>query len=176
MNNPLHDLLDGGFIERYHVKGQRMLTRQCVAEHSWRMAAILRYMWPDCRPELIWATLFHDVSERVTGDVPANIKRATPAIAEAVHTVSIAEEKRLNIRFALTLEEEKVLGWLDRIEGAMHCLDELEMGNRKIIHTLQRYIAYAGDPKYALSDPAREVIRQDVQEQLVLKARAFFNY
>lgn len=173
--NILFSLLDGGFIERYHVKGQRMLTRQCVAEHSWRMAAILRYLWPDCHRELIWATLFHDVSERVTGDMPSNVKRANPVMAGAVHDVSEAEEKRLGIRFTLDAEERKMLAWLDRIEGAMHCLDELEMGNRKVIHTLQRYIAYAGDPEYVLANPCREALRQDIQEQLVLQARALIN-
>jgi 5'-deoxynucleotidase YfbR-like HD superfamily hydrolase len=176
VSSQVEDLLDGGFIERYHIKGQRMLTRQSVAEHSWRMAAVLFYLWPDARPQLINATLFHDVSERVTGDMPANIKRANPAMALAVNEVSTAEEVRLGIRFFLHPEEVKVLSWLDRYEGALHCADELEMGNRKILGTLLRYLRYAGDPGYALLNPEREVLRMELYTSLAKKVSALINY
>ena len=146
MNNPIAqkaaDLLDGGFIERYHIKGQRMITRQSVAEHSWRMVAMLFAMWPDARRELVHATAFLDVSERVTGDMPANIKRANPEIASAVNFVSTGEEHRLGIRFELTDLEAKVLRWLDRFEGVQHCLDEYNLGNRLVLGTLDRYWTY----------------------------------
>jgi 5'-deoxynucleotidase YfbR-like HD superfamily hydrolase len=172
----VEDLLDGGHIERYHIKGQRMLTRQCVAEHSWRMAAVLFNIWPEASVQLVWATLFHDVSERVTGDMPANIKRANPAVAAAVHDLSEQEERRLGIRFPLDEEEGKLLGWLDRYEGALHCLDELEMGNRKVIVTLNRYIMYAGDPKYVLRDYGREARRSQLLENLRIKAHSLINH
>lgn len=175
-HDQLSDILDGGVIQRYHLKGKRMLTEQNVAEHSWRMAAVLFYLWPDTRAALLWALLFHDVSERVTGDVPANIKRVSPAIAEAVNHVSTAEEVRLGIRFALFPEEAKMLSWIDRYEGALHCCDELEMGNRKIIPTLLRYLHYAGDTQYVLLNPEREVLRLDLHEALSQKASALINH
>jgi 5'-deoxynucleotidase YfbR-like HD superfamily hydrolase len=175
MTPQLHALLDGGFIERYHTKGQRMLTRQCVAEHSWRMAAVLFAIWPDARPQLIWATLFHDVSERVTGDVPSPVKRASPEVEKAIHDVSEAEERRIGIRFELTEEEGRLLAWLDRYEGALHCLDEIEMGNRKAIPTFHNYMRYITSPSYALADPEMERVRRGLQDQLAEAAVGFIN-
>lgn len=166
----LFDILDGGWIERYHIKGQRMLTRQSVAEHSWRMAAIIFSIRPNCSASLILATLFHDVSERVTGDLPANVKRVNPAIAATVNEVSTAEEVRLGIRFLLSPAEQKLLAWADRFEGALHCFDELEMGNRKIIHTLMRYINYCGDKAYVIEniqqENAKKKLLNDLQHQV----------
>lgn len=176
MNSQLHDILDGGFIARYHVKGTQMLVPQNVAEHSWRMAAILRHLWPECSTVLLWATLFHDVSERVTGDMPSNVKRHNPALSAALHEVSEAEETRLNIRFGLTEEEQKVLAWIDRFEGALHCFDELEMGNRKVIRTLLRYMEYAADPKYVLSNEWRENLRGRLTRALELKVQGLINH
>jgi 5'-deoxynucleotidase YfbR-like HD superfamily hydrolase len=172
----LEDLLDGGLIARYHVKGTRMLVPQNVAEHSWRMSAVLFYLWPEARAAVVWATLFHDVSERVTGDMPSNIKRHSPQLAKALNEVSTAEEYRLGIRFDLTPEEEKLLGWIDRFEGAMKCVDELEMGNRKAIGTMRRYIQYAGDPKYILMCPEREALRQELTRALDCKAASLTNH
>lgn len=160
MNNILNDLLDGGWIERYHVKGQRMLTRQSVAEHSWRIATIMFSINRDVSSNLILASLFHDVSERVTGDIPANVKRHNPAIEHAVNEVSTAEEVRLGIRFMLNDEERKLLSWADRYEGALHCWDEYEMGNRKIATTLLRYWDYCQSPELELADKAHEAKRR----------------
>lgn len=156
----VESLLDGGWIERYHIKGQRMLTRQSVAEHSWRMSAIVFAVNPQLSANVLWALLFHDVSERVTGDVPANVKRANPEIERVINEVSTNEEIRLGIRFNLTAEEQKLLSWADRFEGALHCLDELEMGNHKILATLHRYIAYSLDDKYKLADNNHESNRR----------------
>lgn len=161
-------LLDGGFIERYHIKGQRMLLRQSVADHSWRMQAIVfsvlgaRYL----TSSLLLAVAFHDVSERVTGDVPANVKRHNPDIQRAVHEVSDAEENRLGIRFDLTPEEVRLLAWADRFEGALHCMDEYEMGNRKIVGTLMRYWEYCSKPEYKLADTESEKNRRMLMTEL----------
>lgn len=171
--NQLDALLDGGHIERYHIKGQRMLTRQCVAEHSWRMVAILYYLWPEASAALVWATAFHDVSERVTGDMPANIKRANPEMARAVNEVSTTEERRLGIRFDLTAEEAKTLRWMDRFEGVLHCLDELEMGNAKVLDTLNRYLQYSAGTEHTLAAPERESLRVGLLEEARQKAYRF---
>ena len=162
----LNSLLDGGWIERYHIKGQRMLTRQSVAEHSWRIIAIIFAVNSKPSAELVLGAAFHDVSERVTGDIPANVKRANPEIARVINEVSTAEEQRLGIRFGLTDDEERLLGWADRYEGALHCWDEYEMGNRKIVPTLRRYQEYYNDAKYKLANPEWEKARQELTDCL----------
>lgn len=169
MNEKLHALLDGGFIERYHTKGQRMLTRQSVSDHSWRMAAIIRYVWPDCRVVLVWATLFHDVSERVTGDMPSPIKTANPIVQAALNKISTEEEVRLGIRFDLNDEERRLLAWVDRFEGAVHCADELEMGNRKVIGTLRRYLEMSNRANYRMLDHNRALVQIELVRSLTEK-------
>lgn len=169
MNENLHALLDGGFIERYHTKGQRMLTRQSVSDHSWRMAAIVRHVWPDCRVELVWAVLFHDVSERVTGDMPSPIKTANPAVQAALNKLSTDEEVRLGIRFTLDDEERRMLAWVDRFEGAVHCADELEMGNRKVIGTLRRYLDMSSQTRFRLLNHNRALVQLELVRTLTEK-------
>lgn len=172
-NDQLEALLDGGFIERYHVRGRRMIVPQNVAEHSWRMAAVLFHINPVARAVMVWATLFHDVSERVTGDLPSPVKNANAEIRKEFNRVSTAEEQRLGIRFDLTEEEKKLLNWLDRFEGALHCLDEVEMGNRKAIRTLLRYFDYCTGAQHVLQNEGMEHRRFALFVQLTEKVNNY---
>lgn len=169
----LEAILDGGFIERYHVRGRRMIKPQNVAEHSWRMAAVLFYLCPTARADLVWATLFHDVSERVTGDLPSPVKNANPDVKAEFNRISTAEERRLGIRFDLGDEEAKLLRWIDRFEGALHCLDELEMGNRKALRTLMRYMEYCRGPEHVLQVDECEEKRVFLFNQLTEKVNVY---
>ncbi len=169
----LEALLDGGFIERYHVRGRRMINPQNVAEHSWRMAAALFYIHPGASPRMVWATLFHDVSERVTGDLPSPVKNSNDEIRKEFNRVSTNEERRLGIRFELGNEESKLLRWLDRYEGALHCLDELEMGNRKALRTLLRYYEYCCGAEHRLQTADVEARRQLLFVQLTEKVNSY---
>lgn len=162
----LADLLDGGWIDRYHVRGQRMLVRQSVAEHSWRVAMIVYCIEPEPRPQLIMAALCHDISERVTGDIPANVKRANPEIERVIREVSTNEEVRLGIRFDLLPNEMRLLSWADRFEGALHCWNEVQMGNTLAVPTLSRYLQYASDRKYVLESKMLENRRRGMFNEL----------
>lgn len=141
----MYDLLEGGAIKRYHIK--QTLKEQPVATHSWRMAAVLFAIWPDCRRELMLATLFHDVSERVTGDISSPIKWANPGLRSELNRITTEEEERLGIRFNLEVEEANFLTWIDRFEGCLFCLDEVQMGNRKLHKTFLRYFRACSDAK-----------------------------
>lgn len=171
-NDQLESLLDGGFIQRYHVKGRRMLVPQNVAEHSWRMAAALFHIDPNARAAMVWATLFHDVSERMTGDVPSPVKR-DDMVRVALNRISTTEEYRLGIRFDLTEEEVKLLTWLDRYEGALHCLDEAEMGNRKAMRTMIRYFDSCTGHEHRLLDSGPEKRRAALCVQLTEKVNYY---
>ena len=140
---PMLALFEGGAITRYHTK--QVLRPQTVQSHSWRMAAILQVVWPDASADMIRATLFHDVSERVTGDMPSPVKWNNPVLKKELNRITNQEEERLNIRFDLTAEEQQLLKWLDSLEGALYCLDEVQMGNRKLRSTFQRYVTAIGD-------------------------------
>lgn len=139
--NHMLNLLEGGGIYRYHTKN--CIDRQTVQSHSWRMAAMLHTLWPACRQTLLWAVLMHDVSERITGDIPYTVKSNNPGLRMELKRITYEEEVRLGVRYDLMKEEQQVLAFLDLYEGAMYCLDEIEMGNRKLQATFGRYITLA---------------------------------
>lgn len=140
----LANFFEGGAIARYHMKPT--IKVQNIGQHSWRMAAALQVLWPDARAELIRAVLFHDVSERVTGDLPSPVKWHNPALRIELNKITTEEETRLGIRFALVPEEQSVLRFLDLYEGCMFCCDEMEMGNRRMKNTFRRYYNAASQP------------------------------
>lgn len=155
----MYDLLEGGAIKRYHMK--QTIKEQAVSTHSWRMAAIIHSLWPDCSKALIMAALFHDVSERVTGDIPSPVKRANPALRSELNRVTTEEEIRLDIRYELTLEEQNLLSWVDRFEGCLFCLDEIQFGNKKMHNTFLRYLEMSSDSKL------REGVAPDRQSHII---------
>lgn len=162
-------MLEGGDITRYHTVP--CLRPQSIAHHSWRMAAVLHTIWPDCRGELTKAALFHDVSERVTGDIPYNVKAAHAQLRMDLNAISTEEEKRLGIRFTLTDEEQQVLRWLDLYEGMLYCLDELGMGNRRVMASYHRYHELVGHTKLDKVYDAR----QKVMAGMVRQSAMLFN-
>lgn len=64
-----------GSVQRYHVHAAGLFP-QSVAEHSWRVAALLLRLWPDAPRRLIVAALAHDLGEWFSGDVPYPAKAA----------------------------------------------------------------------------------------------------
>jgi 5'-deoxynucleotidase YfbR-like HD superfamily hydrolase len=145
LEKTMYDLLEGGAVKRYHMKPT--IKEQTVGAHSWRMVAVLIALWPDARRELICATAFHDVSERVTGDVPSPIKWSNPGLRIELNRITTDEEERLGIRYRLEPEEANVLKWLDYFEGCLFCLDEIQMGNRRLHNTFLRYHGACSDAK-----------------------------
>lgn len=111
--DPLDVILAGGHVARFHTAPG--LRKQSVAEHSWRVAAIAHYLWPN-HPQIIIAAIFHDAAEVVTGDFAAPIKRL-PGMKETLAPLETAVEKHLNIP---TLHNE-----YDYIR--MKCADYLEL-------------------------------------------------
>lgn len=75
--DPIALKLSAGDVTRYHQEG--VVLGQTVGLHTWRVLVLLLHFWPNCSHELIVATIFHDVGERFTGDMPATVKKSHPA-------------------------------------------------------------------------------------------------
>lgn len=112
---------------RYHT--QRTLRSQTVGAHSFNMLMLLNLIAPDSRKEVLQAIMFHDLPEKFTGDVPAPIKRASPALKVLMDELEM-DLKPLYRDFNLTPEEHALVKWVDLMELAMFGLEELKMGNR----------------------------------------------
>lgn len=125
-------LRDAGVVKRSHTL--RTLFDRNVAEHSWGVAMLVRqvYAWAGLAPpsRVLLAALCHDLSELVTGDLPATAKREHPALRAAANAVTTPWEKRLGLRYELTDDEQLTLLYCDRMEFALYALEEVTAGNR----------------------------------------------
>ncbi len=134
----IETVLAGGEVRRYHTA--KTMREQRVDSHSWRMAALLTFVWPDCSANLLRAAIMHDVSEIFTGDVPSPVKWRNQALRAELNRISTEAEQDLGIRVPLTEEEATLVRWADYTEGSLFCLEELESGNLRICKTLVAYM------------------------------------
>lgn len=112
---------------RYHT--QRTLRSQTVGQHTFNMLMLLQLVAPDSRKEVLQAVMFHDLPEKFTGDTPAPIKRASPALKVLLDELEM-DLAPLYQDFSLTPDEHALVKWVDLMELAMFGLEELKMGNR----------------------------------------------
>lgn len=122
----------GSAVTRMHT--MRVLQRQNIAEHSWGVAMILRYLYAPALPSsaVLCAALLHDVPESYTGDAPANVKWNNPVVTAeydrmertywADHEADVPTE-------CLTEDERTLLKLADSADLLMYALREIHMGN-----------------------------------------------
>jgi hypothetical protein len=133
---------DGGFdpafagqVARWHATPT--VRSQTVGEHSWQVARVLLAIWPDAPVTLLTETLFHDVGELGTGDVPSYAK-----LDEALRTKLEYIEKNARLRMVIPWGvphprelPPKELFWLrvaHQIADWEFLLQEVIMGNRLV--------------------------------------------
>lgn len=120
----------GGAVERCH--GIRHQGSYSNAAHSWGVAMLMWYLWPEDFPRLGIYCLTHDVPEAWVGDVPAPTCRYVPDLKPNLAKL----EDELNRSMGLPPEGE--LGELDhaklkacdRLEFYLWCREQLTMGNQ----------------------------------------------
>lgn len=87
--------------------------------------------------------LLHDVAEVHTGDSPADVKRLNPELKQMLDGIELRWLHKSGIELPqLTPNEKAICKIADLTELGMHCLDELELGNRKVNHVLYNVIEY----------------------------------
>jgi 5'-deoxynucleotidase YfbR-like HD superfamily hydrolase len=120
---------DAGRTIRFHTI--RFMRFQNVAEHSWNVAQIIRYLWPNSSKELICAALDHDVAERWSGDIPSPFKNLIPEIRPLLDKFEVEKNLDLGLQChtSLTENEKKQLLIADILDFVLACRDEFMMGN-----------------------------------------------
>lgn len=139
MSEKLNIVRTGGAVKRYHTAAT--LGTQNVAEHSFRVALICYIINPNSSRELILHALAHDLSEGITGDIPAPAKRVlkTAELAEM-------EESVVNTMLPglpeLSEYEKKILKLADCLEGLLYCVEQRALGNTTMHPIMGKYCSY----------------------------------
>ena len=115
-------LLEAGNVERCHTTPHH--GSYTVASHSWRMLTLLFKLHPSPGVDLIKAVQFHDVGERVYGDVPAYCNDH----GELEQHI----RRKVFVDVSLDKEDQQWLYCLDKLELFLWCRDQIAMGNRNV--------------------------------------------
>ncbi len=138
---------EAGAVRRLHC--YYVIGEYNVGIHTFNMLGLTRLLWPDCRAELLWAILEHDLPERVTGDIPATTKWRG-----YIHDVDMAAwENRILQEFGmdephgnkLSPQEKKFLKGVDLIELWMFCREQVQMGNKTLSAVCETVAKYFND-------------------------------
>jgi 5'-deoxynucleotidase len=141
------------FIERWSL--MRSTLPENVAEHSFDVALLTHALCTIARvvygresvdvERAVVLALFHDVSEVITGDIPAPVKHHSPAIQRSLREMErLAGEQLLdmvpaplNAAYRPLIEpagDEDALRWVkaaDKLAAYLKCASEIAAGNRE---------------------------------------------
>jgi len=124
---------------------QMVLHQQTIGEHTFSALAILDLVAPDCSKNVWRALLYHDMPEAQTGDVPAPAKWENPKLENALKMVEARIFRELGLSFDLTIEEKRVVKYVDLMDLIWFTIEEVEMGNQRIVNMARRALSAVKD-------------------------------
>lgn len=141
MKKTLNFLLAGAEVLRYHTVST--LQRETVGHHSHGVACLVLLLEPQAGARLLRAALLHDLAEQYTGDIPSPAKREY-GIGEQVDQLERRLMAEAGIAYPqLDPADTRILKLADIAHGALFCVRELSLGNRRMSRVYDRYLAYA---------------------------------
>lgn len=131
--------------KRFH--NAAVLTENTVAQHSWGVAWFVYLLSCELpRAEVLLAAMAHDLAEQITGDMPAPAKRLLGIrglLADKENEV--LGQFHMDFENVLTVEEERIVGLADCMDGMLFCIKERQLGNRFIEYTFQKFHSYISE-------------------------------
>lgn len=150
MKTQLEFITLGAEVKRYHTV--TTLREETVGHHSHGVALLCLLLCPSAGADLLKAALLHDLAEQVTGDIPSPAKREY-GIGDQVDELELRLLSDAGLKFPhLTAYDKRVLKLADIAHGALFCVRELELGNRRMRVVLQRYQQYAESMQLSLRE------------------------
>lgn len=130
-----------GRVRRYHT--EELIKPQDVAQHSYGVAWLCWWLTQGTAGVgLIMHALAHDAAEHGLGDIPSPTKRALGIRDQ----VDAAETHLMRLHGVLLPSlndaESKVLKLADALDGVLHCLHELELGNQTLYAVFLNFHRY----------------------------------
>ena len=139
ISRQLQMLIKGAYTKRFHTVPTIM--QETVGHHSMLVAGLLYILWPEKQHLLIHA-IMHDLPEHVTGDTPSPGKRMfvdRDRLKSAEYTLMV--DAGLNLP-KLSPEDERYLKIADILAGMITCSQEVLMGNRMVVESMENYASY----------------------------------
>jgi 5'-deoxynucleotidase YfbR-like HD superfamily hydrolase len=147
--------LAAGYIKRWHTIP--IHGGQTVADHTYRVVQILRFLEPVPTIQLLCAALDHDVGEAATGDIPFG-KKTKDAIALEKEVLA-----RHKIQPNLTKYERDLLKAADLLEMGYFAVMQIDLGNHMMGSVLENVID-ALKPLYLINDRVTQLYEELVHE------------
>lgn len=132
----------GGKVERCHsIPHQGTYSN---AAHSWGVAMLMWYLFPEDFPRLAIYCITHDVPEGWVGDVPATVMRYSPSVKAELSQLErlLADDLGFPFEGDMSPEDHAKLKACDRLELYLWCCEQLALGNihaREPFRELERY-------------------------------------
>jgi hypothetical protein len=131
---------EGGAVERCHAHPHT--GSYTVGQHSLDLVTLITLAWANDhdgqmpRGELLVAAAFHDVPERITGDLPQPVKVAAgPAIERA--DTAVLDWLKVNV--LLSWEEQQYLTFGDQLELWFWCWEQAGRGYNQFYSWIRSY-------------------------------------
>ena len=141
MKESLDFILAGSEVLRYHTV--TTLMRETVGHHSHGVACLTLLLNPNAGRELLTAALWHDLAEHQTGDIPSPAKREY-GIGEQVDRLERRLMQGAGLDYpGLSDADARTLKLADIAQGALFCVREMSLGNRRMAAVYDRYVSYA---------------------------------
>lgn len=145
----------GGTVERCH--GIPHHGSYSNASHSWGVAMLMHYLYPEDFPHLGAVCLAHDVPEGWTGDIPAPVLRYFPRVKQELAPVEakLCRSLGLPVEDELSASDYDKLKVCDRLEFYLWCRGQVDRGNSLVNAALLEITKYLDQS--ILPPPARDV-------------------
>lgn len=120
-------LINAGFVRRCHTVP--CTDPQTTGHHSFEVALLVQYIYPECTKAALLRALTHDSAESWVGDTPGNAKWASAPLTAALQAMEDEYEAKHGIDYDLSLEEGMAVKCADLISLLLYTDHMLAMGN-----------------------------------------------
>lgn len=149
MDREIELLLKSGKVKRWHTHDT--IKCQTVAEHCYNGALILlrvievhnqNSMEKLSVERLVPKFLLHDVAEQYSSDVSESVKRDNPTLRDMLDDIEWQwrEENLPSLKCyndSISALERNILTFVDMVEALYFCLNEYQMGNKKMYQVIE---------------------------------------
>lgn len=156
-------LREAANVRRSHTL--RQLQPYTLAQHSFGLLLILSAIYEKIDASMpyaiVRAAMYHDLSEKFTGDMPATAKWHDEGLKNELSRVSTAYEIENDLRGYLPSSHARLLSWCDLFEFACNQMEELRLGNtyaRAYVQTSIDNLQSRGLPEGVYTAPCLELI------------------